>query len=469
MNEIGPPSAARSLSGAGASAWRQRLLLAATISVLVVGGLLGGGRGGPGDTAAQLVALLLLAWLAAMGLSGELHWRAPIWVRCLPLLAVALPILQLLPIPEAIWSLGQARAELGRQLDVAGVNPVHVLSLDPSATESVFLGLLPAVAVYLSVLTFDRRARKWMLGAIFVLALLNICFGMAQLGQGRESPLRLYFPTNADQAVGLFANRNHLACLLAMCLPLAVCGTAWALVERLAGRRVSPFLVVAGCGFVMLLIVGITMTGSRAGLLLGMLAVLGSWPIAMSLRRQKGPSRVLAMTLVLAVVLAIQFSMVGVLQRLEGDRQEDGRWEYARVTAQAAHAYAPLGSGLGTFRQAYQPFEAKHAPTNAIINHAHNDYLELWLEGGWLALLALGVGMLAWLARGWALLRRSEEDGDAATQLLLARTAWLGATLGLVHSALDYPFRTTANLTVFAIFAAIAFSDWRTSNRAGPT
>jgi O-antigen ligase len=465
VREIGPPRAARSMSVPRVHDWRQRLTLAGAMLVLSVAALAGGGRGGLGDVAAQLSSLPLFAWLAWCGLNGKLEWRAPMWVRCLPVLVLALPLLQLLPVPEAIWRMGAARAELAAQLRSVGVEPVQLLSLDPTATEAMLLGLLPPIALYLAVLTLGRRAVAWLLVLVGLVALLNVCLGMAQLGQGHGSPLRLYYPTNADQAVGLFANRNHLACLLAMCLPPALCGTAWALVERMSGRNISPFLVVAGGVFVVLLIIGITMTGSRGGLLLGMLAVLASWPVAMSLRRQKGASRLLAVTVVLALVLAVQFSMVGVLKRLEGDAQEDGRWQYAQVTLQAAKNYLPWGSGLGTFRQAYQPFEAKAGPTSVIINHAHNDYLELWLEGGVPFLLLLGLGAAAWGSRGWALARGKEEEGSS--ELLVARAFWLAASVGLAHSALDYPLRTTANICVFALFAAVAWRGLRRNAASG--
>jgi O-antigen ligase len=159
---------------------------------------------------------------------------------------------------------------------------------------------------------------------------------------------------------------------------------------------------------------------------------------------------------------------MGILQRLEKDPLDDSRWEYAQVTREAATAYAPLGSGLGTFRQAYQPFEAKHQPSKVIVNHAHNDYLELWLEGGIPALCLLGLGGLAWAWRGVQLWwPRSPDPADSAKMSrLLARVAWLSATLPLIHSAMDYPLRTTANLSVFAVLAAIAFCEPARSRRS---
>jgi O-antigen ligase len=145
---------------------------------------------------------------------------------------------------------------------------------------------------------------------------------------------------------------------------------------------------------------------------------------------------------------------------------EDGRWSYARTTIEAAREYMPWGSGLGTFRNAYQPFEAKAGQTRYIINHAHNDYLELALEGGAPALILLALGLVAWTWRGLQLLRRpSDTSRDAALASLLRRCAWLGASMGLLHSAMDFPLRTTAAMSVFAVLAAIAFSNSASDSR----
>jgi O-antigen ligase len=281
--------------------------------------------------------------------------------------------------------------------------------------------------------------------------------GMAQLAGGTESPLRLYRPTNADQAVGFFANRNHMASLLVMCLPIALVWTGSAMVDRLGGRSISPFLVILGAGLVVALVVGIALTGSRAGFLLGFFAVLGSLPLALARGRHRGGSRILVAALGIAVMLVVQMSLLGALRRVEGPTQEDGRLQYTEHTLQAAKGYFPLGSGLGTFRRAYQPFEAAN-PSRYIVNHAHNDYAELLLEGGLLGLVLIATGLVLWVQQGLRLFRggmRREQFGESFGAISV--TAWLGGSVAVVHSALDFPLRTTAAMTAFALLAGIAF------------
>jgi O-antigen ligase len=471
----GPPRAARFSSGLAAEALSTRTLTAIGVAaILVVGGIAGGGRGGLGDTAAQVLALVLFAWLSWLGLADRLVWRAPAWVRWLPALAFALPLFQLLPAPEWLWTLGKGRALLASQLAAAGVSLPHRISLDPFATETALWSLLPASALFLAVLTLRRGTQVFLLALLMLLALGNVFLGMGQVSGGVDSPLRLYEHTNLDQAVGFFANRNHFASLLVMCLPLALALTASAAASRLEGRSISPLRVLLGCTLVVILIVGIALSRSRAGVLLGMLAVLGSLPIVTSLGPQKGARRLLALAMAVAALFVVQFSLIGVVHRIDVASLDDGRLRYTTLTLEAARDYAPLGSGLGTFRNAYQPYEIRDGnPGRYIVNHAHDDYAELLLEGGVLALVLLAVGLSAWGRQGWRAFRAKSRDGNgaAAGSILLTRACWWGATLGLLHSAMDYPLRTTAAMCAFALLAAVAFSNCKMAGgerRAGP-
>src|SRR5687768_12869533 len=91
--------------------------------------LFGGGQGWLGDTLVQLLAL------AAIGIAGWRHlhdadarWTAVAWLALLPLLV---PLLQLLPLPDAVWGWPDARDALARDLAAAGVDASTRLTLQP--------------------------------------------------------------------------------------------------------------------------------------------------------------------------------------------------------------------------------------------------------------------------------------------------------------------------------------------------
>ena len=114
----------------------------------------------------------------------------------------------------------------------------------------------------------------------------------------------------------------------------------------------------------------------------------------------------------------------------------------------AARNYAPVGSGLGSFVPVFQLFERPEVFTvlQQYVNHAHNDYIELFIETGLMGAAALLV-FLAWFATAAvrSALWPSGRDAD------LPRVAAVIVALLLVHSIVDYPLRTAAMAVVFAL------------------
>jgi O-antigen ligase len=236
-------------------------------------------------------------------------------------------------------------------------------------------------------------------------------------------------------------------------LPLVIVGTA-AWYRRRDDEGAKTVLgVLAGVGTIALLILGLGMARSRGGLVLGMLAVLLSLPLALKLRSpRRGTRRLLAAAVSVGMVLVVQFALLGILQRLQKDPFEDGRLQIATVATQVALDHVPLGTGLGGFRPAYERADAL-PEGQAYVNHAHNDYIELWLEGGWLVLLPAIVLVLAFFAAvvpAW----RNMSARAGREPSALRGAAWLSLFLLLLHSVVDYPLRTTALLAVAGLLAA---------------
>lgn len=423
-----------------------QFVLAAT--VLAGALVLGGGQGTLGDSAVQGLALGLVAlclWLHASDAGARLPRSS--WL-VLPVLA--LPLLQLLPLPEALWLMPPARAEIAAELSNAGVDAPSRWSLVPLATERALLWLLPALALFLAALQLDATKRKALLGLVVIAAAASVVLGLAQLAGGMDSALRLYAITNPTEAVGFFANRNHLASLLALALPLVVVGTARWLGQREGWDARAVLGLAAGVGLVALLILGIAIARSRAGLLLGMIGLAASALAVMMMRRRRGTRRALGVAVALGLTMAVQFALFGVLQRLEADPLEDARFRFLPIIAEAAGQHAPLGTGLGGFRRA---FEAEHqAPEAYYVNQAHNDWAQAWFEGGWLGLLLAAMVVVLLLVSAW---RAWRPAGRGTTAPALRRASWIGLLLLALHSLGDYPLRTTALIAVAGLLAGI--------------
>jgi O-antigen ligase len=318
--------------------------------------------------------------------------------------------------------------------------------------------LLPGIAIFLASLQLPTQYRNRLFIGLALIVTFNILLGFAQLAQGKTSALRLYEITNTTEAVGFFANRNHFASLLMMCLPLSVGVTAWWAYQRASKAAASPVLVASSALFCVFIILAIAVARSRAGLLLGILGVFLSLFAVFALPRYPGMKRVLGVIVVLGAVVAVQFGLSGIVQRLDEGAGDKTRMQMTQITIEAGKAYAPMGSGLGTFRQAYTPFEAKHESSidHAVVNHAHNDYAELWLEAGYPGLLAIAGFWFLFIVLGvrvwW-----QQKQADSF-DVLLSRVAWISVLLVSLHSYADYPLRTTANTTVFALLLATALA-----------
>jgi O-antigen ligase len=192
---------------------------------------------------------------------------------------------------------------------------------------------------------------------------------------------------------------------------------------------------------------------SRAGLGLTIVALMGGIGLALCDRRNAAagvtPSRLLIAATALAVVFAAQFTLYRLLERFEDDPLKDSRVTLARVTSEAARLYMPLGSGVGTFVPVYAMHERpEDAPLDAYANRAHNDVLELWLEGGVVG-LGLGATFLGWLVvRSMQVWRRTAPGRQIDLSLMRAGTVLIA--LIVVHSLVDYPLRTGAMMAIMA-------------------
>ena len=428
-----------------------------TALVLVLVLLFGGGtRAGLwSDVVVELAALPLIPWAIVRLPLARLGWQAR-WAIGLLCAIVALPLLQLVPLPHAVWSALPGRAEISAAYREAGMDwPWLPVSLDPTATWRSLVSLLPAAAIFLAALSLAGAARHMLVALIVVAACVSVPLDFLQIMGGPESPLRFYAVTNNARAVGFFANANHYVALLYCAIPFMV---ALALDAAGRHRQRRGFIIALLVVLLGAIVIGIALAVSRAGLVLGLLAGCGALAIAW---RQNGArsGRRLWLTsaagLLAALLVLFQFGFANLSERIDVTvNLEDLRWPVARVTARAALAHMPLGSGLGTFVPIYDMYAPRTLLADRFVNHAHDDWLELWLTGGVPALM-LAAAFLAWFLSAVVTCWRPARPTMPARDILFARAASVAVALLLVHSALDYPLRTLALGAVFALACAL--------------
>ncbi len=108
------------------------------------------------------------------------------------------------------------------------------------------------------------------------------------------------------------------------------------------------------------------------------------------------------------------------------------------------------GTGLGSFAIAYTRYQT--ASPQAVIDHAHNDFLEVAAETGVVGIGLVLTGLLQFIVAGWRNCRRKLND----------ERAWMraGATIGccglLIHSAGDFNLHIPANAAWFSFLLGLS-------------
>jgi O-antigen ligase len=338
-----------------------------------------------------------------------------------------------------------------RVAEQAGMVVWRPLSLTPDLTLNALFGLLPATAAGLAALLVGARGRWRLAQWLVVAACASGLLGLVQLAAGNDT-LHLFNQSSGDSAVGLFANRNHQAAFLACALPLA---GAWAGARLGHDHRLGTISAFGGA--IAFLLVAIVATGSRMGLMLAMLglvaAVLCFQASGHSLKPASLP-RSIAIAgglIVLAALVAIVGIQVGIVDRLlDVEPAAEARAGLLEPMIKTAEAFMPWGAGFGAFDSVYRQFEPNSLLSTIYMNHAHNELLELAIEGGIPALLLLAAFLWWWLLGALAVITaRPRRNRRPLAIAAVAITAML-----IFSSLVDYPLRTPL-LSALFLFACV--------------
>lgn len=406
--------------------------------------------GGASQGHALRLALVELAALPLLVLaSGRLIqnglWREHRLALGLLTAVVAIPLIQLVPMPPAVWTGLPGREQMVLALDLAGLQPGwSALSVTPDRTWGSALALLPPAAIFLAVLSMAPGQRERLVQFCIAGSVAGILLGAAQLASGGDA-LYLWDWVTAGQVRGLFANRNHLASSLLVSLPFALVFGAAALRRR--DKRTTALWL--GALFAGLVVVALAAIRSRAGIILlapVMLAsLLAAW-VATGRRRPGTGMLVLVGSIGAALTVVAALALPPILARFDTDGAPEGRFERWPLVAETAQTYLPLGSGIGSFDAVYRAVEPLEELDGSFFNQAHNDYLEIWLETGWLGVGVLLTFLIWYARRCWTAWKAPpSREGD------MQRAASIGMGVLLLHSAGDYPLRTVALAVVFAL------------------
>jgi O-antigen ligase len=379
------------------------------------------------------------------GKGGQHRWLW--WLAAAIVFSVAI---QLVPLPPGLWQTLPGRALVAEADRVAGLGLVwRPISLTPDLTWNSLFALVIPLATLLMVVALPQIWSQRLCWVLIAAGLTSGLLGVFQIVGTINDSLPYYRASgNAGAAVGLFANRNHAAVFLACLLPV---------LAAFAGRE-RHRQVVAGATAIVLVPL-IIATGSRAGVLIGGIGILLGCILLLDerMQRRRGSpvaSRprwlipafaLIALLLVAVAVLAPTTAWDRLLSSGSASEKRLRAWP---VVVRLAREQMPSGSGYGSFDPVFRSGEPMNLLSPTYFNHAHNDWLELWMTGGILAILLLAIATAAWTVasiRVWrgGTCERGERLGRAGSAVLLMLA---------LASIVDYPLRTPS----LSMFAAIA-------------
>ncbi len=446
-------------------AWRENLPFWALIALFGVLFFTGGSS--RGDTL-PLVALrplsVIFCGIGLWTLRGD-HIRAYRFLFGMAAAVFALVGLHLIPLPPSLWGALPGRAIITEIDRVAGLGDVwRPISMAPSATWTAFYSLFVPLAVLILGVQLNREQRFQMLPILLIVGMVSGLWGLLQGIGAVDGPFFAYRLSNDGSAVGLFVNRNHqavfLACLFPMLSVYACAGVRTEEQMRVRGWQA----IAAGVVLVPLILV----TGSRAGLIAGVLglaaaAILYRRPHIVQPKKRKvvtfNPAYAIGAFAVICLGgVTVLMSRAQALVRLTAaDQAEDLRFAMAGPILDMAWKYFPIGSGIGAFVEVYQIDEPYALLGPNYVNHAHNDWIEVYLTGGLLGLILMAIAVVAFARLAWSYWRQDPGQGRDVPygRLGVVVIALLGiASIG------DYPLRTPMLSAVFMVVAL-----WMAGNR----
>lgn len=439
--------------------------------------------GGSPTWAATSVAVLAVSTglLGILESAGRPSHTNPDHRRALIALAIVVGAigLQLTPLPEGLIArLSPARSVVNFEKLLATADnrdPEMVAVIAPGESRPITiapqrtwigLGFLVSLAVLLigSTRGLSGTSATVLSRWICLLGVLVSLIGLHRQMTNSEAIFGLYVPFHAD-SLAPFINKNHQAGWLVMVLSLTLGAFAGELTRGmrniapdvrsrivwLSSKDANVALLQLFASLVMAIAILSTRSRSGAIALFVALTTLALW----GLRRQpsKATRRVMTVGLLAVMLIAVMTSGAGVIARLN---QTDWSANDYRVRAwkdswRILNDFWLTGTGFNTYGTAMLHYQTTQPQLRYI--EAHNDYLQLAIEGG--VLVGVPFAALAGCI-AFAIYRRFQAHHDDT------RTYWVrvGAIAGIaaiaVQAVVEFTLQMSGAAVMFATLLAIA-------------
>jgi O-antigen ligase len=326
---------------------------------------------------------------------------------------------------------------------------VFHLSAYPYATQISLLDWLSYLLLFFLALQTFRNDRQW---CGFFWFLLGLGFAVSLLGiaQHFTSPGKLYWIQplrHGGTPFGPFVNRNNFAGFAELVLPP---GLALLLLGAVRTERMPVVTVLT-----VVPVAALALSASRGGIVsfVSQLALL-----FLLLWKYRPGRQQWAVALGLAALAALLIAWVGASQAVRRfavakDTQIslEKRMAMIRGTWHIFLDHPVAGTGMGTLETVYPRYETHY--DGRVVNHTHNDYLEMLSDTGAVGGLFGFAFLLLLVWGGFRNIRQAKNR--------LARAFYAGALVScaglMVHGLVDFNLHIPSNALLFILLAYFAF------------
>ncbi len=458
--------------------WKNRLdifdllILVALVAMIVFSPMAMGSVAPWARNSLLVLSLFITAlWLMQAAVKGRLRLvREPFYILVGVFFLIALA--QLIPLSASTMdtiSPGTAtlyEKTLGPYTDA---QQERTLSVTPYHTERELYRLATFFLVFLVVTNTFRRKSQII---TIVLALVAVGSFQAIYGFGEHfsTESRIFWNKklfNPEAVTGTYINKNHFAGLLEMVIPVALgyfmtVAPRW---NRGGNFRSKALQAVSGQGLhrqlilgslIVIMAVAVLFSLSRAGII----CMVGSWIAFLLFIGMTAGFRkyTLALLLLVLIVLCVAggIGTEMVVERLEEVSSSqavswEGRTDLWRSGLTMIGTFPLLGSGLGTFEEAFERFQSPRFG-DKYADYLHNDWLQVFCETGIVGGTVAVVAVLLLLS---SLLRKTLTRRDSFCRwMAIGSLSACGAML--LHSLFDFNlYKITANGLVFSVVLAL--------------
>ncbi|WP_161626837.1 O-antigen ligase family protein [Desulfospira joergensenii] len=423
-----------------------------------------------------LTAIGLLFFFLPVLWKQEDLYRVPGFI---PLLIFLFFILfQLVPLPPSLLKMLSPHA-FSIHSQAAGLMEAQTwmsLSVHPKATLFQFFRYATYAAFY--VLTVQVLKEKENLQAMtFSMAVFGGLLAFSSILQFYlTQDMALWFRYTPDNSIvmGPYINHNHYAGLMEMIFPVVLAlfffyrprigKTSFfrGIVEILSQEKANIHILIGTSA--LLIVVSIFVSLSRGGMISTFLA-LGVFACLMIKRKISRKNSLLLILVIMIAALSVGWfgwdqilERFAVLKKSSGVIHE-GRLDFWKDSSRIIRDFKLTGSGMGSFIHIYPPY--KTLVDRMSLSHAHNDYIELLVEGG-----ILGFGLAAaFLITLFTTTYRAFLKRRDAFSIYLYMGSLTGMVSILFHSFTDFNLQVGANGLWFFFMAGLAVSAAHTNIR----